>query len=167
MAISDGLENVTPFVPPVGTEAGHQLPLFNPKDLRVLAESASEVVNTLVVAPVDQPVTFRTSQRKVANVFTGFDIDVPPTQTVKSGLATLVEVRHVLKDTLSDSTCLLPIRVGLTVTAPAYAGLTSGYIQGVVMEAVSAFLYEPTDGDLEHDRITDLLHGVVHTRNVD
>lgn len=160
----------TPFVPPAGAEGQVVLPLLNPKDLRVTSENGSEVILAEINAFVGQPGTLRTSQRKVANVFSGSDVDAPVGQPVKAGLTTYVELKEtwsVTDDSDPSYVCLLPMRIGISVTIPTTGMISDLDLNDFVLRGVSALLNENVDGTLAAPRLANLQRGVIQLKGTD
>lgn len=141
----------------------------NPKDLRVVSESPGESLLTLVTSPVDQPCTFRTSVKDVANIYNGSDIDPSAYLPSKRGQTTYVELREVWKETDSGDPSwskLMPVRIGISMTVPEYSGIAVLDVTTLISRAATALVFQPSDNALTLDRIASLMRGVLRPKNV-
>lgn len=105
-----------------------------------IVEVPGEVVTTNLSCPVDQPETFRFAQRKVANVYASTDVDPSAYLPVRQGTSTLVELREVWVETDStDATYkkLIPVKCGITLTLPAYGGITADMALALARRALA------------------------------
>lgn len=110
-------------------------------DFRPLSKVPGEVVAVNVTCPVDQPETIRFSQRKIANVYNGINLDPAVHLPVKAGTATLIELRQLWVETDSVDTTyrkVIPVKVGITLTLPAYGNVTATMCLDTLKRAVAA-----------------------------
>lgn len=135
-------------------------------DFRKSAVSASEVVATNVTCPVDQPETLRISQKPISNVYANLDVDPSGYLPSKKGIATLLEDRQLWVETDSvDATYkkYIPIKVGITIQAPQYSGVTSTLVQTACLRAFSLILEQ---GVVDTTGMDALLRGVLSKKDM-
>jgi hypothetical protein len=137
-------------------------PLNFGADFRILSNVAGEVVLTNVTCPADQPETIRVSQREVTNIYANTNIDTSAYAPVKNGTATLIEMRGNWVETDSTDASwrkIIPVKVGLTLTLPAYGStLTGATLLNFVSRAVSAAFEQNTN---DSTGLVALQHGVL------
>lgn len=130
-------------------------------DFRVISEVPGEVILTNVTCPIDQPETLRFAQRKVANVYSGTDIDPSAYLPSRQGTSTVVQLRQVAAETSTTDEAYrksLPMSCGITFTVPSYVAVTPAMVLDLVERTVSALFEQAVDSDSGIDA---LLHGVM------
>jgi len=130
-------------------------------DFRIVSSQAGEVIATNVTCPVDQPETLRFSQRRIANVYNGTDIDQSAFLPTRDGTATLIELRQRWIEVDSEDSTYrkaVPVKAAITLTVPSYGNVSAAQVQDLVYRAFSALFYTGTPGP---EGIADLLHGVL------
>jgi len=135
--------------------------VLNPEDFRAVPSDAGEFVAVNITTPTDQPEIIRISQRKIANIYANTDIDPAAYISTRSGTATLLELRGVIREDDSVDAAyvkLIPYRLGTTLSLPTYAG----FDQDVAFAAVMRHLNLLFGGkDNSPGRINALMHGVL------
>jgi len=136
-------------------------------DHRILVDTPGEVITTNLTCPVDQPETFRFSQRTVANVYASdSSIDAAAYLATKQGTATLLENREVWVETDSvDATYrkLIPVKCGITITAPSYGNITSDMLKTLLLRSV-ALAFET--GVVTSEGLAALQRGVLQKKDL-
>lgn len=135
-------------------------------DFRSLSSVPGEVIATNLSSPMDQPETFRFSQRAKANIYAGTDIDVSAYLPTRQGLDTLIECREVWVETDTlDSTYrkLMPGKCGITLSFPAYGNVTPEMVLSLLKRTVAAAFEQ---GVVTSTGISALQHGVLRKSNL-
>lgn len=130
-------------------------------DHRVVSEVPGEIVTSNVTCPVDQPETFRFSQKEIANVYAQTNIDPSARLSITNGKATLLELREVWVETDSVDTTyrkLIPVKVGIQFTIPSYGNVTQAMILTALLRAYGLIFETGTVTDVGVNNIN---HGVL------
>lgn len=152
----EGVTSISTYSPPLNLAA----------DFRVQSQSPSEVVLINTTTPVDQPETFRFSQKLRQDVYAGTGIEASAKLPSSVGYQQLIELRqvHAITDS-ADVTLrkLAPIRVGIAIDVPRDVTINHAAVLNMVKRAISG-LYDQGVGT--SSRVNDLLHGVQKPRAV-
>lgn len=130
-------------------------------DHRVVSEVPGEIVTSNVTCPIDQPETFRFSQKEIANVYAQTNIDPSARLPITNGKATLLELREVWVETDStDATYrkLIPVKVGIQFTIPAYGSITADMAMVAILRA-AGLIFET--GTVTSAGVNNINHGVL------
>jgi len=138
------------------------LPALNwSADHNLLSNNPGEVITTNLTSPVDQPETFRFSQRKVSNVYAGLDIDPSAYLPTRQGSSTLIELRENWVETDSVDAMyrkIIPVRCGISFTLPSYGNVTAAMALELLYRTLSAAFEQ---GVTDETGMAALLRGVM------
>jgi hypothetical protein len=124
-------------------------------DWTVETQNGSECVLTNVTSPVDQPYRTRFSIQRIANVYTGTDIDPVTYGPIKRGWSLLVGSQLTLRITNSTTGEYVdyPVTVNTTVKWPVTSGIDADDIRTALNQNAGMFY----DGGTTNARLNELL----------
>jgi len=127
----------------------------------IVSSVPGETVTANRTSPLDQPETYRFSQKEIKDVYAATDIDPSARMATKAGRATLIELRGAWAETDSvDVTYrkLIPYKVGIQFTMPTNASVTADMALAAILRAYG-LVFET--GTVTSAGINNILHGAL------